>query len=293
MGKVLIIDEAYMLAGGSTTSGAGNSTDIYKIAVIDTIVAEVQSTAGEDRCVLLLGYKDQMEQMFQSVNPGLARRFPMSEAFTFEDYNDEQLLQIMDLKLKQQGFSVTDTSQTVAMEVLSRARNRPNFGNAGEIDIVLDRAKASIQKRLRSNKDIDLDVFAPEDFDPDYDRGSRAVTNCRELFKGVIGCEDVVSKLEGYQRVAVNMKVRKLDPRGQIPFSFLFKGPSGWYSALIRIHRILTHLRKAPERLPPRVAWDRFSTIWDFLLVPMWWNARRLTSLVNMLDILGRKSKIF
>jgi hypothetical protein len=28
-------------------------------------VAEVQSTPGEDRCVLLLGYRQQIEDMFQ------------------------------------------------------------------------------------------------------------------------------------------------------------------------------------------------------------------------------------
>ena len=50
-----------MLYGGS---GSGN-TDPYKTAVIDTIVAEIQSVPGEDRCVLLLGYKQQIEEMFQ------------------------------------------------------------------------------------------------------------------------------------------------------------------------------------------------------------------------------------
>ena len=48
------------------SSGApGGTADPYKTAVIDTIVAEVQSVPGEDRCVLILGYKDQMEEMFQ------------------------------------------------------------------------------------------------------------------------------------------------------------------------------------------------------------------------------------
>lgn len=51
--------------------------------MIDTIVGEVQSVPGEDRCVLLLGYQDQMEKMFQNANPGLSRRFPMSSAFVF------------------------------------------------------------------------------------------------------------------------------------------------------------------------------------------------------------------
>ena len=50
-----------MLYGG----GAGNQNDMYKTAVIDTIVAEIQSVPGEDRCVLLLGYKAQIEEMFQ------------------------------------------------------------------------------------------------------------------------------------------------------------------------------------------------------------------------------------
>ena len=52
-----------MLYAGS--GAPGGTADPYKTAVIDTIVAEVQSVPGEDRCVLLLGYKDQMEEMFQ------------------------------------------------------------------------------------------------------------------------------------------------------------------------------------------------------------------------------------
>jgi hypothetical protein len=39
-----------MLHGGSSSGG----TDTFRRAVIDTIVAEVQSTIGEDRAVLLL-----------------------------------------------------------------------------------------------------------------------------------------------------------------------------------------------------------------------------------------------
>jgi len=54
--------QAYMLYGGGKT---GQQADPYKTDVIDTIVAEVQSRPGEDRCVLLLGYKDQMMEMFQ------------------------------------------------------------------------------------------------------------------------------------------------------------------------------------------------------------------------------------
>lgn len=119
VGKVLIIDEAYMLATASGPTG-----DPFKTAVIDTIVAEVQSTAGEDRCVLLLGYKDQMENMFRDVNPGLARRFPLESAFVFEDFNDVEIRQIFDFKIKDIGFDATDQAKKVKIEyqiVLTRA----------------------------------------------------------------------------------------------------------------------------------------------------------------------------
>jgi hypothetical protein len=52
--------QAYMLY--SKNSG---HQDSFKTTIIDTIVAEFQSVPGEDRCVLLLGYKGQMEEMFQ------------------------------------------------------------------------------------------------------------------------------------------------------------------------------------------------------------------------------------
>jgi hypothetical protein len=220
MGKVLIIDEAYGLAGSATA-------DPYKTAVVDTLVAEVQSTPGEDRCVLLLGYKDQMEDMFRDVNPGLARRFPLDSSFVFEDFSDSELRRILDLKLKDIGFNATAEAKHVAMEGLKRARNRPNFGNAGEVDIILDKAKALHQKHLSIGKVQIPDTFEAVDFDPDFDRGERAATNLPLLFQDVVGCDDIIKQLQGYQITAANMKALGMDPREQIPFNFLFKGPPG------------------------------------------------------------------
>ncbi|KAI0597891.1 P-loop containing nucleoside triphosphate hydrolase protein [Biscogniauxia sp. FL1348] len=227
-GKVLIIDEAYGLAGGS---GVGAVSDPYKVAVVDTIVAEVQSTALEDRCVLLLGYKEQMEDMFKNVNPGLSRRFPISAGFEFEDFDDDELRKILDLKLKKQGFKAGETAKNVVLDVLRRERNRPNFGNAGAVDIILDQAKERQQKRLSefpNSKNVDF--LDPRDIDPDFDRGEHAATNIHMLFKGVVGCEEIVEQLEGYQQVVKNMKgmgSSDLEIRAQVPFNFLFRGPPG------------------------------------------------------------------
>ncbi|MCJ1427130.1 hypothetical protein MMC29_005033 [Sticta canariensis] len=226
VGKVLIIDEAYMLYSGKE---GGNVSDSYKTAVIDTIVAEVQSVPGEDRCVLLLGYKDQIETMFQNVNPGLSRRFAIESAFHFEDFSDPELLKVLELKLKQQDLDATKEAKEVAIEVLSRARNRPNFGNAGEVENIIGHAKGRHQSRHSKGSSADFFdvVFEPQDFDENFDRGNYATTNLKKLFEDVIGCEDIVAKLEKYQQTSQNMKCRNLDYRDMIPTNFLFKGPPG------------------------------------------------------------------
>jgi AAA+ superfamily predicted ATPase len=227
-GKVLVIDEAYMLSSGVT--GLSTTSDPYKTAVVDTIVAEVQSTLGEDRCVLLLGYKEQMEQWFQNTNPGLARRFPLDDAFVFEDFDNDQLRAILEMKLKKQGLDATQEAKDVAIQVLSRARQRPNFGNAGEVENMISHAKGLQQARQSalplSARSTDI-VFEPQDFDANYDRSSRAAVNCRELFKDVLGCDDIVDKLEGFVRTVNIMRARNIDPREHIPFNFLFAGPPG------------------------------------------------------------------
>ncbi|KAH7178771.1 P-loop containing nucleoside triphosphate hydrolase protein [Fusarium sp. MPI-SDFR-AT-0072] len=223
VGKVLLIDEAYGLYGGGGVNGS--VLDPYKAAVIDTIVAEVQSVPGEDRCVLLLGYKEQMEEMFQNVNPGLSRRFPISSAFVFEDFDDVALAKILDPKLGKSGFKATVKAKVVALDVLRRARNRPNFGNAGEIDILLGKAMASHQKRVSSGRVKRHGTLEPIDFDEDFDRAERGDTDVKKLFEGDVGRDHLISILQGYQTRVRQAKQLEIDP--EIPFNFLFRGPPG------------------------------------------------------------------
>ncbi|KAG6366527.1 hypothetical protein INS49_000704 [Diaporthe citri] len=139
-GKVLIIDEAYGL-------GRPNRHNNFSRAVIDTMVSEVQATSTEDRAVLLLGYKDEMEECF--------------------------------------GGSI------LVSEEDSRSQ------------------------------------FKEMDFDPDYDRQDRAQSNIQEDFTDFVGADALVAKFQAYQRIAQKSKDIGLDPRDQIPFNFVFRGPPG------------------------------------------------------------------
>ncbi|KAJ0276262.1 hypothetical protein Brms1b_011587 [Colletotrichum noveboracense] len=87
-GNVLIIDDAHMLYLGA--NGGGNKTDVYRTAVLDTIVANVFADP-ENRCIILVGYDYEMGQLFNNCNPGLQRRFPKETALHFDPYSEDEL----------------------------------------------------------------------------------------------------------------------------------------------------------------------------------------------------------
>ncbi|KAK5655532.1 hypothetical protein OQA88_5463 [Cercophora sp. LCS_1] len=256
LGKVLIIDEAHMFYHGSRP-GTSDESDEFRLACLDTIISRVHNTPGEDRCVILLGYPDMMEEMFQKANPGLRRRFPLEEAFRFHDYDDERLNGILRHKMAKEDIRADKPAMDVAAEVLRRARDRPNFGNGGDVDNLLNQAKARFRERALKQKaaaaagspgsstvqeaprevveeapdladeDETAVTLERQDFDPEWDRGTRASQKCRALFDGLIGFDGVIDKFQGYQRMAANMRLRGKDPRDTIPFTFVFKGPPG------------------------------------------------------------------
>ncbi|KAK4201316.1 hypothetical protein QBC40DRAFT_223947 [Triangularia verruculosa] len=314
IGKVLIVDDAHMFYHGGRP-GTTHESDEFRLSCIDVMISKIHNKPGEDRCVLLLGYPDMMEEMFQKCNPGLRRRFPLEEAFRFKSYDDKALNEILRLKMEKEEITADEGAMEVAAEVLRRARDRPNFGNGGDVDNLLNQAKTRYRARIKVEADkeaeaeakqteekpvelpnvtkVEDDESAPgeqqaqiqvdlptavkakaaespkdtpqpekedslesppptettpppptdkadiltnsesrivlvrEDFDPDWNRGALASSKCNSLFSELIGFEPIISKFEGYQRLAANMRRRGKDPREIVPFTFIFKGPPG------------------------------------------------------------------
>lgn len=158
---------------------------------------------------------------------GFSRRFAIEEAFKFEDFTTTELREILDSKLKKQDLSATDAAKDVAMELLSRERNRPNFGNGGAVENLLGHAKSRYMGRFRgSTPPIDT-VFEQRDFDPEFDRHLHAAQNLQKLFEDTVGCQHIIAKLQGYQKISRVMKARGEDTGNLIPTNFVFKGPPG------------------------------------------------------------------
>lgn len=229
MGNVLIIDDAHMLY---TSNGSGsNTSDVFRRAVIDTLVAQISGSPGEDRCVILAGYPDEMETMFLNSNPGLQRRFPLEDALRFDGYNEDELCVMLQNKLARDDIYISDHGKRVAREVLGRMRIRPRFGNGGDVENLIGRAKVRQRERLEAagadRFTMDQLPLEPEDFDEDYDRASRANEHRDSLFEGFVGFDKIIKQFEGYQQMADGMRQYDIDPRPHIPWAFVFKGPPG------------------------------------------------------------------
>lgn len=164
------------------------------------------------------------------MNPGLARRFKIEEAFKFEDFNDAELMQIMEKKMKEQDLGATDHAKTVALEILNRAKNRPNFGNGGEVENLLSKAKEQCMARRTRMPLKDRPkfiIFEPQDFDKDHDRNQNAAQNLAKLFEDIVGHQEIITRLAKYQKIAETCKQTGRDPRAQVPTNFVFTGPPG------------------------------------------------------------------
>ncbi|KAF5678689.1 nfx1-type zinc finger-containing protein [Fusarium heterosporum] len=228
-GGVLIIDDAHTLFTESSTGN--NDSDVLRRAVIDTLVAHVSGSPGEDRCVILCGYADKMERMFLKSNPGLEMRFPLESALRFASYNDDELHQILKQKMERDGISASKEAHKVARDVLSRSRRRTNFGNGGDVETLLSQAKLRRTKRLKNSitELFDYSGYPLEaiDFDPDFDRSERAEENRDALFEDFVGFQAITDKFQKYHKMTVGMRRCGVDPKPHIPWAFVFQGPPG------------------------------------------------------------------
>ncbi|OLQ07138.1 Protein CfxQ [Symbiodinium microadriaticum] len=162
-GKVLVIDEAYNLNDG-----------LYGKQVLDVLVEKIQGGDNDDIAVLLLGYEDQMLSMLREQNPGLARRFPPEQAFYFEDYTDQELMDILRNHCRSEGVKPSLDFQEKAKRKLDMLRrSESHFGNAGAVMNLVKAAMLKASSRGQGEgplcleaSDIDIGPEAENQKDP-------------------------------------------------------------------------------------------------------------------------------
>lgn len=135
-GSVLFIDEAYSLVD--------DRDGLYGDEAINTIVQEMENNR-EDTVVIFAGYPDKMEQ-FLDKNPGLRSRIAFY--IPFEDYNEDELLQIAELTAKKSNMQFTDDAKIKLKDLFVENKKSTDFGNGRFVRNVFEKAKMEQANRL-------------------------------------------------------------------------------------------------------------------------------------------------
>ena len=142
MGGVLFIDEAYYLYRPE------NERDYGQEAI--EILLQVMENQRDDLVVILAGYKDRMEQFFQS-NPGMRSR--IAHHVDVPDYEQDALLAIAERMLDQANYRFGPGARDTFSEYLTHRLAQPQFANARSVRNALDRARLRQASRLFRDPD--------------------------------------------------------------------------------------------------------------------------------------------
>jgi probable Rubsico expression protein CbbX len=156
MGGVLFIDEAYSLHRPE------NERDYGQEAI--EMLLQVMEEQRERLVVILAGYEDRMEAFF-AMNPGLRSR--IAHHLEFTDFSLDELVEIGQRMMAEQGYALTPESAEVFREYLARRHRLPHFANARSVRNAIDRARLRQATRLvhqgGSIMPDDLRLLLPED----------------------------------------------------------------------------------------------------------------------------------
>ncbi|WP_346026507.1 AAA family ATPase [Beduinella massiliensis] len=139
MGGILFIDEAYAL----TRKGMEND---FGREAVDTLVKLMEDNRS-DLVVIVAGYTDEMQDFLGS-NPGLLSRF--NKYIDFPDYTTDELMAILAMNAKRQGYTVEEEANAVIRGALDRMgpADRVDFGNARGMRNTLEKLVEAQANRL-------------------------------------------------------------------------------------------------------------------------------------------------
>jgi len=141
-GGVLFIDEAYYLYRASDSKDYGQEC-------ID-ILMQVMENDRDKLVVILAGYKDRMEEFFQS-NPGMSSR--VAHHLDFAPYRLDELVAIGKAMLGEASYYLSESAETALRDYLTMQMDQPRFANARSVRNELEQARLRHAHRLAADAD--------------------------------------------------------------------------------------------------------------------------------------------
>jgi probable Rubsico expression protein CbbX len=143
MGGVLFIDEAYYLYRASDSKDYGQEC-------ID-ILLQVMENDRDKLVVILAGYKDRMDDFFES-NPGMSSR--IAHHLDFAPYTLDELVAIGQAMLADASYYLSGPAEAAFRDYLTLRMRQPRFANARSVRNELERARLRHAHRLASDPEL-------------------------------------------------------------------------------------------------------------------------------------------
>lgn len=126
-GGILFIDEAYQLYQRNDPRDPGKF-------VIETLLTALANDSNRDWMLILAGYPDEMQQMFE-MNPGFKSRIPESNIYRFDDFTSGELMEIAETYLSRFRYVLSPDARTALTDRLNAdySHRDRTFGNARHV----------------------------------------------------------------------------------------------------------------------------------------------------------------
>ena len=274
-GNILLIDEAYTLVADP------DDKKDFGPKVLDCLLEEL-GQEQTDMIIILAGYPDEMEKMLNA-NKGLASRFPYT--FHFEDYTEEELLEIALRTAQESGYSFTDDAvqrlQTLIHREMERGKGRKKerFGNARFITrLISSRIIPNMSRRILSPATVStssqqLSLIEAADIptsvlDADMTIDEAEINRILKRLDEMVGREDVKHTLHHLVAIARTKQANGEDLSDTIPLQWTFTGATGTgkssiarlLAQLLHAFHLISSEKMTQLRMPqtPSSAWTSF-----------------------------------
>ena len=224
MGGILFVDEAYTLVPFSS----GGERDNQGAQALETLMKRMEDDRGKF-IVIAAGYRTEMENLFR-VNPGVRSRF--SYFLNIEDYNPDQLFQIMEVFAKDKKYQFTPEAKELALKMITQiydSRDK-DFANGRTMRQLFEKICTKQAERLQK---LDISTLSNDQLmsidvsDIPYE-APKAVdyTECLSKLNGMVGLAGVKKEISNLAAF-LNLQIRRGETKTFQGKHYVFTGNPG------------------------------------------------------------------